>query len=346
MKANVLFDINDLRYVDVPIPTLQPGEALIKVRAAGICGSDVARVFTTGTYHFPTIIGHEFAGEVYEVKDKEDSHWIGKRVAVFPLKPCFHCENCRQGIYELCSHYDYLGSRCDGGFAEYVAVPVWNLLELPVEIDFESAAMMEPVSVAMHALRQSRFKAGDTVAVIGPGTIGLILCKLALLSGAQRVFLIGRTPEKLKFAQQYGIHDTCNSTTDDVKQWIDSQTNGRGVDIMFEGTGASRSLEYGLDMVKPSGVIVALGNPLGDISLSKASYWKIMRKQLSVHGTWNSRFGTSDSDWEKVKTLLQSGQLDLRPLITHRLPMAKLQEGLEIMCNPSVYSNKIMLLND
>lgn len=346
MKANVLFGINELRYVDVPIPALQSGEALIKVKAAGICGSDVARVFTTGTYHFPTIIGHEFAGEVYEVKDSENCHWVGKRVAVFPLKPCFQCENCRQGLYELCNHYDYLGSRCDGGFAEYVAVPVWNLLELPTEIDFESAAMMEPASVAMHALLQSRFKPGDTVAVIGPGTIGLILCQLALLSGARRVFLIGRTQEKLEFAQQYGVKDTCNSEIDNVKQWMDLQTDGKGADILFEGTGASRSLEYCLDLVKSSGTVVALGNPQGNISLSKVSYWKILRKQISFYGTWNSRFGTPGSDWEKIKQVLQNGQLDLHPLITHRLPMDKLLEGLEIMRNPSIYSNKIMLRND
>lgn len=346
MKANVLFGINDLRYVDVLMPTLKPGEVLLKVRAAGICGSDVARVFQTGTYHFPTIIGHEFAGEVCDVNETDNRYWLGKRVAVFPLKPCFQCENCRQGHYELCDHYDYLGSRCDGGFAEYVAVPVWNLLELPAGIDFESAAMMEPASVAMHALAQSRFKSGDTVAVIGPGTIGLILCKLALLSGAERVFLVGRTPRKLEFARQYGIEDVGNSITDDVKQWIDQQTGGKGVNILFEGTGASLSLELCLDLVKSSGTIVALGNPSGDISLPKTSYWKLLRKQLSVYGTWNSRFGTRESDWEKMKNLLQKRELDIRPLITHRLPLEKLGEGLEIMRNPEIYSNKIILLNE
>lgn len=117
------------------------------------------------------------------------------------MKPCFQCSNCKRGTYELCANYDYLGSRCDGGFAEYVAVPIWNLLEIPDTVNFETAAMMEPASVAMHALRQSNFKKGDTVAVIGPGTIGMILCRLLLLFGAKKVWLIGRSQVKLDFAQ-------------------------------------------------------------------------------------------------------------------------------------------------
>ena len=346
MKANVLYGINDLRYVDVPLPVLKRGEALVKVKAAGICGSDIARVFKTGTYHFPTIIGHEFAGEVCCVKDDENWHWVGKRVGIFPLKPCFHCENCKVGHYELCTNYDYLGSRCDGGFAEYVAVPVWNLLELPFEINFEMAAMLEPASVAMHALSQSHFRQGDIVAVVGPGTIGMILCKLAFLAGAKRVFLIGRTQEKLDFARMYGVLETCNSQSDDVEGWIKKRVGHQGIDVVFEGTGAAAMLELCLDIVKPSGTIVALGNPQSDIVLNKNVYWKLLRKQLSIYGTWNSRFGTKGNDWEKVLDLLQQGQLELEPLITHKLPMENLSQGLDIMRNPVIYSNKIMLANE
>src|SRR5574344_1882626 len=159
MKASVLYGIDDLRYVeDYSTPVLKDNEVMVKVKAAGICGSDVARVLKNGTYHFPTIIGHEFSGEICEVKDKKDDALIGKRVSVFPLKPCFKCESCKQGDYEMCEHYDYLGSRCDGGFAEYVAVPKWNLCFLPDIISFESAAMFEPSSVAMHALGRSKMK--------------------------------------------------------------------------------------------------------------------------------------------------------------------------------------------
>lgn len=346
MKANVLYNIGELRCTDIPKPILKSNEVLVKVRAAGICGSDVARVFKTGTYSFPTIIGHEFSGEVCEVKEKGDSLWIGKRVSVFPLKPCFQCSNCKRGTYELCANYDYLGSRCDGGFAEYVAVPIWNLLEIPDTVDFETAAMMEPASVAMHALRQSNFKKGDTVAVIGPGTIGMILCRLLLLFGAKKVWLIGRSQVKLDFAQKYGIKDTFNSTLSDAAQWIQEQAEGDGIDIVFEGTGAPASLNMGLDIVKSSGEIIALGNPISDMVLNKKSYWKLLRKQLHICGTWNSRFGTSDNDWNGVMSLLKTRELDLSSLITHRLSLDELLTGLNIMRDNTIYSNKVMIIND
>lgn len=348
MKAHVLYAVGDLRWTEVAEPTLRSDEVLVRVRAAGICGSDVARVFKTGTYHFPTIIGHEFSGEVCRVYEPAtQSHLLGKRVGVFPLKPCFRCENCRQGVYECCTDYDYLGSRCDGGFAEYVAVPEWNLLELPETIDFPTAAMLEPASVAMHALRQSGFRTGDTVAVVGPGTIGMILCRLAQLEGAKKTILIGRSPCKLDFARtRYGIEYVINSTTENVQQWISDITEGRGVDVIFEGTGASASMEMCLNLVRYSGHIVALGNPLGDMTLEKGTYWKLLRRQLHLHGTWNSRFGTPESDWTRIVALLEQGALSLSPLITHRLPFDRLLEGFNIMRDDTVYSNKIMLVNE
>lgn len=346
MKANVLFGIGDLRYTDVAIPQLRLGEVLVRVRAAGICGSDVARVFKTGTYHFPTIIGHEFSGEVCEVADQSDKEWLGCRVAVFPLKPCFSCEHCKAGKYELCLHYDYLGSRSDGGFAEYVAVPTWNLLPISDSVSFVSAAMLEPSAVAMHALLRSGMKCGDTIAVIGPGTIGMILCKLAMIAGAENVLLIGRTPAKLDFARAYGIENTCHSEKEDVAEWIKRKTGCFGVDVAVEGTGASTSLNLCFDIVKHSGTIVAMGNPLGNMSLEKDVYWKLLRKQQTLCGTWNSSYGVGVSDWKRVLNLLERKRLNVEGLITHRYSLAHLSKGLEMMQTHSEYSNKIMIVND
>lgn len=343
MKANVLYGIDDLRYTDVPEPELKPGEVLVRVRAAGICGSDVARVFKTGTYHFPTIIGHEFAGEVCRAADESGLPWVGKRVSVFPLKPCFRCAACRGHRYEMCSDYDYLGSRCDGGFAEYVAVPVWNLLELPKEVTMEEAAMLEPTAVAMHALTQSGFEPGHKVAVFGPGTIGMILCNMARCMGAAEIYLVGRNRNKLNFARRhFDITDTYNLNDLNDLSHLASKT----VDILFEGTGASTSLSACLDVAVPGGTIVALGNPIGDMTLEKAIYWKLLRKQLRMVGTWNSCFGGEENDWTKVLELIRSGSLALKPFITHRLSLDRLYEGLRIMRNDEIYSNKIMLIDD
>ena len=125
MKALNLHAVGDLRYEDVPMPVRQAGEVLLKVHACGICGSDLPRVFTKGTYHFPTIPGHEFAGEIVEA---DDPSLVGRRAAVFPLLPCRKCEACQVGEYAQCSDYDYYGSRRDGAFAEYIAVKEWNLV--------------------------------------------------------------------------------------------------------------------------------------------------------------------------------------------------------------------------
>ena len=127
LKAYVLHEIGELRYEDRPLPEIRPGWALVKVLAAGICSSDIPRIFEKGTYHFPTIPGHEFSGQVEKAANESDGKWVGKRVGVFPLIPCKKCPSCQKGQYETCTNYDYIGSRRDGGFAEYVAVPVWNL---------------------------------------------------------------------------------------------------------------------------------------------------------------------------------------------------------------------------
>lgn len=346
MKANVLYGVNNLRYVDYDLPILKENEVLVKVYAAGICGSDIARVFKTGTYHFPTIIGHEFAGEVVDVKDQKNVGLIGKRVGVFPLKPCFKCTNCQNRHYELCSNYDYMGSRCDGGFAEYVAVPVWNLLLLPDSVGMDAAAMLEPASVALHALRQANFKEGLSIAVIGPGAIGMILCKLANIYGANQIALIGRSQEKLDFAQQYGIEQVCNSQTENISVFNQAKTDGLGFDLVVEGTGAEQSLCTAIDIVKAEGKVLILGNPLSNINLPKAIYWKILRKQLTLQGTWNSSFGVAGNDWEKIVSLMEKGLLDVTPLITHRLPLNSLISGLQVMQDKMIYSNKIMIVND
>ena len=155
MKAYVLHHIDGLKYEDCPMPDCPQGWAIVKVMAAGICSSDIPRIYTKGTYHFPTIPGHEFSGIVESVASTVDEHFIGKHVGVFPLIPCRECEQCKKKNYGMCSHYDYIGSRRNGAFAEYVAAPIWNLIPIADNIPFSLAAMLEPLSVALHAIKHS-----------------------------------------------------------------------------------------------------------------------------------------------------------------------------------------------
>lgn len=330
----------------MPMPQLKHGEVMVNVTAAGICGSDVNRVFKTGTYHFPTVIGHEFSGTVCAVSDQSLESWLNKRVGVFPLKPCFSCQNCKAGLYEMCTHYDYLGSRCDGGFAEYVAVPAWNLIELPESVSFEEAAMLEPVSVAVHALSHIPTIKDTTIAVIGPGTIGNLIAKVAKIKGCAKVVVIGRNEEKLQFAKSYGADHIINSTTDDVNEAISRLTDRVGCDIVVEGTGAVQSLRTAISIARGGGLIITLGNPIGDMPLEKTVYWQILRKQLQIIGTWNSRFGGAQNDWTEALRLIQFEQLNPDPLVTHRLNFDQLLYGLELMRDSSIFTNKVMLLNN
>lgn len=198
MKAYVLEGPGRLCFKDVPVPEPRPDEVLIKVMAAGICGSDIPRICRTGAHRHPLIPGHEFAGIVERTGSEVSEHWIGKRVGVFPLKPCFSCSCCRKGQYELCREYDYLGSRCDGGFGEYTAVPEWNLIELPDMVSFEQAAMLEPMAVAVHNIRRIGLKKEETALVLGLGTIGLCHLLFLMEAGQEQILAVGnRALQKL-----------------------------------------------------------------------------------------------------------------------------------------------------
>lgn len=318
MKAYVLHGIGDLRYEDVPMPEVRPGWALVRVLAAGICSSDIPRIFEKGTYHFPTIPGHEFCGVVEDTASPEDRRWIGKRVGVFPLIPCKECASCRRGQYETCSNYDYIGSRRDGGFAEYAAAPVWNLIELPDSVSDIQGALLEPAAVAVHAVRRAEIFPGASVCVIGTGAIGLLAGQWAKLRGAGRAVVKGRSEEKRKTAEFCGLEYVTDAS-------------GEEFDCVIEAVGSARALEESLLLTKPGGRLVLMGNPDGARTLSQDLYWRILRKQLTLTGTWNSSYGGPDSDWIAAVQSIADGRLEADRVVTHRLKEHELPKGLEMM---------------
>lgn len=347
MKAQVLYGINDLKYEEnYSLPLLKKGEVLVHVCACGICGSDIDRVTKNGTYHFPTIIGHEFSGEVIDVYDEENKNLINRRVSIFPLIPCNKCDSCRNGNYQLCENYNYLGSRCDGGFAEYVAVPSWNLLEIPNGVSFEEAAMLEPCAVAVHSLNLAGELNGKTVMITGSGTISSILVQVALSKGAKNVVLLARNNEKMDF-----IKSTCSNiyivnSDEGGLCGVISKLVGALPDIVIEGTGASEMLSNSINIIKRKGIIVVLGNPANDIFMEKKVFWQILRKELVVKGTWNSSFNKeTKNDWTEVFDLIVNKKLKLRSLITHKLNLKDLSEGINLMKSKKELSNKVMVVN-
>ena len=321
MKAYNLCAVNNLQYQEVKYPDCPEGWSIVKVKAAGICSSDIPRIFTKGTYHFPTIPGHEFSGRVEAVSDVENQRLVGKKVAVFPLIPCRKCAQCKTGHYEMCENYDYIGSRRDGAFADYVAVPVWNLVELDECVDFEEAAMMEPLAVALHAIKQSGLKEGDSFAVVGTGMIAFAAAQWAKRKGASSVTIFGRSETKRELAEKIG----------DVEYRI-AGANAEGFDVVLEAVGAPVSIEQSIKYTKAGGTLVLMGNPSGNIEMKQDVYWRILRKQLKLIGTWNSSYESNkDCDWAEVKAALENKQIQAKTLISHTYTADRLEDGLELM---------------
>lgn len=329
MKAYVLHGIGDLRYENRPLPELRPGWALVRVLAAGICSSDIPRIFEKGTYHFPTVPGHEFCGQVEAVADESDSGWVGKRVGVFPLIPCKTCDSCKKTQYETCSHYDYLGSRRDGGFAEYVAAPVWNLMELPNAVSDVQGALLEPAAVALHAVRRAGIRPGEQVCVVGSGAIGLLAGQWAKRYGAARVMIKGRNEAKRELVQHCGL-TYCVST-------------GGNYDCVIEAAGTNQALEESLALAAPGGRVVLIGNPDGDRKLSQNVYWSILRKQLTLIGTWNSSYGYAESDWAETARAMAAGELIATPIVTHIFDQLSLKKGLAIVRDGSEPHGRVVI---
>ena len=325
MKALNLHAVDDLRLDSLPIPECKDDEVLVKIAFCGICGSDIPRVYSKGTYHFPTVIGHEFSGVVeYDPKNE----LTGKRVAVFPLIPCFECESCKNERYALCTDYDYYGSRRDGAMAEYLAIKRFNALILPDDVSLEAGAMCEPSAVACHATKKLGDLTGKSVLISGAGPIGILAAMFCTHKGAERVFFFDIDKSKIRAAERLGFHEY----TDDVS-----------VDVAVEGTGAGPALVRCLKALKPFGKIVLMGNPSRGVEMSQAEYWYILRKELQLFGTWNSSYGEKENDWRDAIDAMSKGIINPETLITHRFSLEEYKEAFELMRDRKGFYQKVML---
>jgi len=346
MKAWVLHKVDEIRLEEVERPQLKANEVLVCVKETGICGSDIPRIYKTGAHTHPLIPGHEFSGQVVALGREADAAWLNKRVGIFPLIPCRKCIACQKQHYELCRDYSYLGSRRDGGFAEYVAVPEWNLLALPNNVSFAEAAMMEPMSVAVHAMRRVQPCKNDMVVICGLGTIGMLLFMFLLDAGIRNVLVVGNKESQKQTVLKLGLDEKnfCDSTAQDISQWVYERTNGVGADVFFECVGKKETFSQAVDLTAPMGRICLVGNPYSDMGLEKSIYWKILRNQLTVTGTWNSSFThEAEDDWHYVLHRLEQKKIMPKELISHRFPLEEAEQGFLIMKEKREDYIKIMI---
>ena len=235
MKAAVLHGNDDIRYENYPTPVPAPGQVIVKVVATGICGSDVPRVLNNGAHYYPIVLGHEFAGEIVETGESIEGLAVGDRVSGAPLVPCMKCVDCQKGNYALCKHYTFIGSRIQGSFAEYVALPAANAVKFDESVTFEQGAFFEPCTVALHGVRVNGYKGGGEVAILGGGTIGIFTMQWAKIFGAKSVTVFDISDDRLSLAKEFGADFVSNTKTD--------VTEKDKYDYIFETAGVTDTMK-------------------------------------------------------------------------------------------------------
>lgn len=333
MKAARLHAIGDFRVDTVPVPEISGKELLVKVGACGICGSDIPRIYQLGTskQKYPLTLGHEFSGTVVAVGADADPALVGQRGAFFPLIPCRECDMCRIEQYVMCRDYDYLGSRRDGGFAEYVAIPSdWFFVPSSnPDTSLVALSMVEPACVAQHAIRRSGISAGQSIVIFGAGPIGLLTARWASIFGAAKIMLVDVDDSKVAFAREHGF-EAINSRTTDVAKAFKAFNNGREADVAIEGTGFGSALENAIAAVRAMGTVVMLGNPHQNTTISLNAHSTILRKELNIAGTWNSGYANLPlNEWQYTVNMMDSGKLQVEDLVTHRCDL----DGLPALCD-------------
>lgn len=326
MKAVVkAFPKPGIEVREVPPPSVEPGWALIRMRACGICGSDVHIFKWTLGYNFmtpymPVVLGHEFSGVVEEVGEEPTDLEAGERVFAGPSQ-IYMPRRTRK--YPRFEGYSY-GPIAPGGMAEYVLVPTDKLWRLPDGLSFEVGAMIEPLQVAMQAVSTSEILPGENAVVLGPGPIGL-LTLLSLKGAGVSVYVTGKATDRnrLKLAMCLGAEATINVDENDPVTEVERLTGGAGVDVVFEATGVPTTIQQGLDMVKRRGKVVAIGIHPGPASINMLD---LVRSAKQIVGSYSG----SNSLWARVLALLRGGVIDLEPLVSHRLPLSEAERGFEL----------------
>lgn len=338
MKVVALAEDGRVELQERQLQAPAPGLFRVEVGASGVCSSDLPRIFGGRSHRYPLVPGHEIAGTLVEVPPDAASSVLrpGQRVTVFPLLPCFACPSCRAELHALCERYDYLGSRRDGGFAQYVDVPAWNLLPVPADVGLEDAALCEPAAVVLHALDRLGLTSGDRrgpgcggapseagpglpageldVAIVGDGFLGLLAARLtARFSGGSRVTVLGRHDAHLSRARGDGA---ATVGREEAPAWL-AANRGR-FPFVLVAAGGPEALRTSLELACALGRVVWMGNPEGSVELTRALLDRIVRKELAITGTWNSRYrGAAPSDWTHALELMGSG-LAPSSLVTDR----------------------------
>jgi len=340
VKAAVLEAPAVLSHRDVPDPEpFGDRPVLVRVGAVGMCGSDLLRFGKGTAYHYPLVLGHEFSA-VVEEPPAGSRFAPGDRVAVFPLLANPDDPLTAIGEPALGSGYDYFGSRRDGGMAELLYVPERNLIPVPASMPLLHAAMVEPAAVALHAVLKLQVPANGTALVIGAGPIGALAAQWLRILGWTRVLVADVDQVKLALMADLGF-ETIDAAGDTVR--AARLRSGTGVDAAIEASGLPATLLQALEVTSPRGQVLILGDLKGDVTIPRALVSSLIRRELTVLGTWNSKIGPAGrSEWDMVVAHIADGRLQVAPLISHAVPLADAPAVFEGLTERRGRSNKVL----
>ena len=325
MKAAVLEDVKSLVIKDIPVPEPKDDEVLIKVNCCGLCGTDLKLLIGQYSAKTPVVLGHEYAGDVAGVGSNVRNIKVGDRVVSDPNESCGSCYWCRNAQPCFCNSLAAYGVLRDGGFAEYCAAAEKGVYPIPEGLDYESAAFTEPVSCVVHAVDKIGYRQGDSVVIIGGGPMGQIHLQFALHAGVGKVILIEPEQSRLKMAGDFGAHHVLNPAAEDIRKTVLDLTDGLGADVVVEVVGHTDTLEMGVDLAKKGGKVIVFGfAPEGQ----KAGLvpFDILSKELTIMGAWVNPYSYS-----RALAILASGQVDVKPLISTRIKLDHIMDGLNMM---------------
>ncbi len=348
MKAGVVFANEDIRYTDFEEPSVSAKTVKIRVKATGICGSDVPRVLHNGAHFYPVVLGHEFAGDVAEIGSDVTSVKVGDTVTAAPLVPCMSCAECLTGDYALCKKYSFIGSREQGSFADYVVVPEQNVVKYDKSIPYEQAAMFEPSTVALHGIYCNDYKGGEDVAIIGCGTIGIFVLQWAKILGAKRIVAFDTQDERLELAKEMGATHVINSSKPDYMDEVNELTNGKGFKYVFEMVGHPVTILMSFVLASAKANICLVGTPHIDVKFTPKEWELMNRKEFKLTGSWMSYSAPfPGKEWDMTAHYFKTGELKFHPdFIYKKMPMSDIDKAFELYKNPKDVKGKIMLINE
>lgn len=321
MKALVLNEYNRFDYQDMETPTIGPTDVLVQVKAVGICGSDVHGMDgSTGRRQPPLVMGHEASGIIHETGSAVTQWKEGERVTFDSTVYCGDCWFCSRGDINFCDNRRVLGVSCDdyrrhGAFAEYVAIPQRILYRLPETLSFEQAAMVEPLSIAVHAVERTRISLNDTAVVAGTGMVGLLVVQALRARGCGTIIAVDLEQHKLDLAQDFGADMGLKADACDVADEVRKVTDGRGADVAFEVVGITPTVKLGVECLRKGGSLTLVGNLSPQVELGLQS---VVTRGITLNGSCASR-----GEYPACLALMARGVVNVEPLISGVVPLAE-----------------------